>query len=175
MDPARGVLGEARAHAAFRSAPRSGMGQSLLLKQLHFLRRRQEKGPLPAQFPHLPSGRSCGHPDRPLYRERVLLYCIRKEASRGASVHVAVWTRGQERNPLRAWHSTAVHGWQFSGLRHLSLPGPSALWLVRTCYARVWVSSQPGGADLGWQPYPASARVSGSWAPRLFGSLKTLA
>lgn len=122
--PARGVLGEARAHAAFRSAPRSGMGQSLLLKQLHFLPRRQEKGPLPAQFPHLPSGRSCGHPDRPLYRERVLLYCIRKEASRGASVHVAVWTRGQERNPLRAWHSMLPTAGSFLASATSAFQGP---------------------------------------------------
>lgn len=38
--------------------------------------------------------------------------------------------KGQERNPLRAWHSTVALGWQFSILCRLSLPGTTAFWLA---------------------------------------------
>lgn len=90
--------------------------------------------------------KGCGH----LYRSQVT--CIDREDSAlkhpEGSTAGPVWTRGWERSPHRARHSTTGHGWHCSVLGHSSLPETAALWLAQTCYCRVQASestSQPEG------------------------------
>lgn len=123
--------------------------------------------------------KGCGH----LYRSQVT--CIDREDSAlkhpEGSTAGPVWTRGWERSPHRARHSTTGHGWHCSVLGHSSLPETAALWLAQTCYCRVQASestSQPEGPPRWrrWRRPPSRAAkerrfggAEGESAPRPSG------